>query len=287
MDVQTMNSFGSGQAKMTKEERNRQQHLERLKYLRPIDDIFMRGMFKDNIPFAEFVLRILMRKDDLKLIQCTTQADMKQVTGARSICLDAYGVDSTGKRYDIEIQRADKGAGAHRARYHSSVMDVENLKEGQDFDNLPEAYIIFITEKDFYKVGKPFYEIERVNLTMGELFNDGSHILYVNGEYRGDDAIGKLMHDFNCHRAKDMLCPEMASRTRALKDTQKGRDSMCKAMEDALNLERDRTTARDVINLMDSLSITVDQAIAALKIPESDRDRIKTLVEEGLERGYV
>ena len=172
---------------------------------------------------------------------------MKQVTGARSICLDAYGVDSTGKRYDIEIQRADKGAGAHRARYHSSVMDVENLKEGQDFDNLPEAYIIFITEKDFYKVGKPFYEIERVNLTMGELFNDGSHILYVNGEYRGDDAIGKLMHDFNCHRAKDMLCPEMASRTRALKDTQKGRDSMCKAMEDLQREAEDRAKAEIII----------------------------------------
>ena len=63
--------------------------------------------------------------------------------------------------------------------------------------------------------------------------------------------------------------------------------AMCKAMEDLQREAEDRATARDVINLMDSLSITVDQAIAALKIPESDRDRIKTLVEEGLERGYV
>lgn len=30
------------------------------------------------------------------------------------------------------------------------------------------------------------------------LFGDGSHILYVNGKYRGNDEIGKLMHDFSC-----------------------------------------------------------------------------------------
>ena len=51
--------------------------------------------------------------------------------------------------YDLEIQRADHGADPHRARYHSSVMDVENLDAGQEFKELPDTYTIFITEKDF------------------------------------------------------------------------------------------------------------------------------------------
>ena len=63
--------------------------------------------------------------------------------------------------------------------------------------------------------------------------------------------------------------------------------AMCKAMEDLQREAEDRARVKDVIGLMDSLSITVDQAIAALKFPESDSDRIKALVEEGLERGYV
>lgn len=29
-------------------------------------------------------------------------------------------------------------------------------------------------------------------------------VLYVNGEYRDDSDIGKLMHDFNCTSADDM-----------------------------------------------------------------------------------
>ena len=116
-----------------KRERRHQEDLRRLRNFRPIDDTFMRGLFKENLPLAQFVLRIITGKPDLVLTTCETQADMKRVTGARSICLDAYATDSTGKKYDIEVQRADNGADPHRARYHSSVMDVENLDEKQDY----------------------------------------------------------------------------------------------------------------------------------------------------------
>lgn len=43
-------------------ERKRQEDLQRLRDLRPIDDDFMRCLFKDNIPLAEFVLRIITDK---------------------------------------------------------------------------------------------------------------------------------------------------------------------------------------------------------------------------------
>lgn len=77
--------------------REHQEDLQRLRGFRPIDDDFMRGLFKDNLPLAQMVLRIITGKDDLTLTSCETQADMKRVTGARSICLDAYGTDTTGK----------------------------------------------------------------------------------------------------------------------------------------------------------------------------------------------
>ena len=160
---------------------------------------------------------------------------MKRLAGARSICLDACGTDSDGKKYDLEIQKAGDGADPHRARYHSSVMDVENLHSGQDFKELPETYTIFITERDFYGIGEPVYQIERMNLTTGKPFVDGEHILYVNGEYRGDSDLGKLMHDFNCTRADDMNFELMADRTRYLKENPEGVSKMCKIMEDMRN----------------------------------------------------
>lgn len=79
-------------------ERKHQEDLQRLRGFRPIDDDFMRCLFKDNIPLAELVLRIVTNKPDLKIIKCETQKDMKRLAGARSICLDAYGTDATGKK---------------------------------------------------------------------------------------------------------------------------------------------------------------------------------------------
>ena len=186
------------------EARQHQEDLQRLRNLRPMDDDFMRCLFKDNIPLVEFVLRIITGKQDLSITSCETQKDMKRLAGARSICLDAYGTDSAGKRYDLEIQRQEKGADPYRARYHSSVMDIENLHARQEFKELPDTYTIFITEKDFYGKGEPVYPIERINLATGTFFEDGEHILYVN-------------------------------QTRYLKENPKGVSEMCRIMEDMRN----------------------------------------------------
>ena len=138
---------------------------------------------------------------------------------------------------DIEIQRSDAGAGAKRARHNSSLLDAHILKPGEDTEDIPDSYVIFITEHDVMKGNQPIYSVERY-VTIGEekvLFNDGSHILYVNGKYRGDDEIGKLMHDFSCTNPEDMNFEALAKRARYFKQDEKGVATMCKIMEDMRN----------------------------------------------------
>lgn len=227
------------ESEQQRREREHQEDLQRLRGFRPIDDDFMRSLFKKNKELVQLVLRIITGKPDLQVESFETQADMKRVTGARTICLDAYATDTSGKKYDIEIQRADRGADPHRARYHASVMDVENLDKGEPFEQLPDTYTIFITEKDFFGEKAPIYQIQRMNLTTGKSFEDGAYILYVNGEYRGNSDVGKLMHDFNCTDASDMQIDLLAQRTRYLKETPEGVSEMCKEME----IMRDRSRA--------------------------------------------
>lgn len=253
-----------------------QADLQRLRGLRPIDDDFMRCLFKDNIELAEFVLRIIIGKEDLIITECQTQKDMKRLVGARSVCLDAYGTDSSGKKYDLEIQREDKGANPHRARYHSSVLDVENLNAGQDFHELPDTYTIFITEKDFYGERKAIYLIERINLTINRPFEDGEHILYVNSEYRGESDLGKLMHDFNCANAADMNYEIMAERTRYLKENPRGVNEMCKVLEEMRNETAEKTLVQTIKNLMETMKWSAEQAMAAMKIPTSEQEKYKS-----------
>jgi len=67
------------------------------------------------------------------------------------------------------------------------------------------------------------------------LFGDGSHIIYVNGKYRGNDEIGKLMHDFSCTNPDDMNYETLAKKARYFKQDEKGVAAMCKIMEDMRN----------------------------------------------------
>ena len=261
---------------LTTEDQKRQEDLERLRSLRPIDDDFMRCLFKDNIPLAELVLRIITGKPDLIITDCQTQKDMKRLAGARSICLDAYGTDTMGKKYFMEVQREDKGANPHRGRYHSSAMDVENLDAGQKFSELPETYTIFILEKDFYGMGKPIYSIERINLDTGKPFDDGEHILYVNGEYRGDSDIGKLMHDFSCTDADDMNFELMAERTRYLKENPEGVSEMCKVIEDVRTQERRETMIEVARKLLFDGTLTLEKIAECVGLPLDEVKKLQT-----------
>ena len=47
--------------------------------------------------------------------------------------------------------------------------------------------------------------------------------------------IGKLMHDFNCTQASNMVFPLMAEKTKYLKENPKGVSEVCKQMEDLRN----------------------------------------------------
>ena len=194
----------------------------------------MKKCFEDHDECAELVLRIIMNKEDLKVLHSKTEYVIQNFQG-RSVRLDVKATDSENKEYDIEVQRADKGAGRKRARHNSSMLDANALAPQEDVNFLPETYVIFITEHDVIGKGEPIYRVERKILETDEFFDDGSHILYVNGAYRGDSDIGKLMHDFSCTDAKDMKYKILADRVRYFKEDEKGVAIMCKAMEDMRN----------------------------------------------------
>lgn len=221
-----------------------QQDLERLKLLRYMDDDFMTVCLEDNYEAVELILRIVLGREDITIRSVWVQDSMKNLQG-RSAILDVHAADSSGREFDCEIQRSDKGAGVKRARHNSSLLDAHILKPGDDTENIPDTYVIFITENDVMKGNQPIYPVERY-ITIGEkkvLFGDGSHILYVNGKYRGDDAVGKLMHDFSCTDPDDMNYQILAKKARYFKQDEKGVAAMCKLMED-MRYEVEAETAK-------------------------------------------
>ena len=118
----------------------------------------------------------------------------------------------------------------------------------------------------------------------GKPFGDGSHIIYVNAQCKNDTPLGKLMHDFSCTQADDMHYPVLAERVRYFKENVKGATTMCREVEKLVMAERNEGRLEEKINsvraIMESLSISVDEAMKLLKTPESDQDVIRKLIAQ-------
>ncbi len=260
-------------------DRKHQEDLERLKNFRLLDDDFLTKCFEGRTECIELVLKIVLDMPDLKVLDVRTQVFVENLLN-RSVRLDVLATDNAGRKFNIEIQRADKGAGRKRARYNSSMMDANLLEKGEDFDHLPETYVVFITEHDVMGKGKALYQIERCILGSGEKFEDGSHIVYVNGTYRDESPIGKLMHDFSCTNPSDMYYGVLADRAKFFKESEEGIAIMCKAMEDmrkqtlkegmmevALRMIRAGKYALDEIAVISGLSLDEVKKLKADNLP--------------------
>ena len=265
--------------KMTKEELHRVD-LEKLALMRPMDDDLMRMMFRNNMPLAQMVLRILTGINDLVLTDNKTQYDLKHLLGARSICLDVFASDSKGVKYDLEIQRADKGASPKRARYHSSALDTELLFVNEDFENLPTTYTIFITENDVRGGSRASYFFERRDTETNEPLGDDEYILFINGAYnnKNDNSdLAKLIHDFGCTKPSEMYFSEMSESARKYKETEEGVSEMCKMMEDMRNNAEKAGVIKTLIELVRDGILSLAEAAKRADMTVDEFEKISGL----------
>ena len=276
MEIRKQKGKQVGKLTVTEQiDQKRQEDLQRIRGFRLLDDDFLTKCFEGDTASIELVLQIVLEKPDLKVMDVRTQVFVENLLN-RSVRLDILATDSTGAKLNVEVQRSDKGAGRKRARYNSSMMDANLLKKGEDFDILPETWVIFITENDIRGKGLPLYPIERCFLGTGERFEDGSHILYVNGAYRGDTPIGKLMHDFSCTDAADMYYGTLADRVRFFKESKEGIEIMCRAMEDM----RNQTLKEGMINvakkMLEDGTITLEKIAEFVGLSVDEVRKLKT-----------
>ena len=235
------------------------------------DDDLMSHVFDKNIEATELLLRIIL-EEDIKVIRVDGQDELKNpLVDGRNITLDVHAVDSRGKEIDIEVQGDAKGAIVKRARFHSSMVDVRMLKASQDFKKLRDSYVIFIYKKDKFKKGLPIYHIDRYVRETGENFEDGSHIIYVNGSYRGDDEIARLIEDFHQKDAEDIHNKVLADGVKHFKETEEGREIMCESVKEYAKEYADERDVTKVEKLMENLQLTLEQALNALDIHGASR----------------
>jgi len=256
-----------------------EKYKEVLEKLRLIDDTFFSACFDDNPEDVQYILRIILNKPDLKVLKVQTQKSVENLYG-RSVRFDVFATDDNGKLYNIEVQRADSGAIPARARYNSAMLDYNELQKSRDFKELPESFVIFITENDVLGGGEKIYHIDRVIRETQSLFADGTHIIYVNGSYKGEvgEPLDDLIHDFFCDNPDDMRHKQLADRVKFLKSNESGVNAMRSVLDDLQEEREKQTLLKSIRNLMETLNLTVQQAMDAMKIPADQQNELRSLI---------
>ncbi len=233
-----------------------------------MDDDLMALVFDDNIPATELLLNTILVREDIEVISVVGQREYRNpnVSG-RTVRLDIVAKEKTGVVHNVEVQRSREGASPRRARFHSSTLDVRMLTAGQEFNELKDSYVIFITEEDYFHENLPVYTIRRNVDETKNPFTDGSHIIYVNGSYEADDALGMLAKDFRSKEAKEMHYSELAEGVRYFKE-EEGRESMCEAVE--RYAEKYANRVKEVLETRANAKIEEERAIANAKVEEAN-----------------
>ena len=132
--------------KIKKEEQSmNEKYLNVLNKLRPIDDTFMRMIFKDH-QCVELLLKIIFG-EQFSLKRFETQEDHKQVV-SRSVELDIVVYTHEGAVIGIEVETSKDNASPLRARYHASVLDCDLSYPKEKWKEFPEIYVVFICEEE-------------------------------------------------------------------------------------------------------------------------------------------
>ena len=175
----------------------------------PLSDDFMFGEVMRQPDVCRLFLECLLEKDIAHIEYISKQEDMTDDVSGHGIRLDVYLNDAAGTHYDIEMQKTSSNGLERRIRYYQSGIDRRCLGKGLDYTELPESFVIFICDFDYYHAGLARYErISRINGRGDIVYDDGSHAIILNSHYEEGNAPAPILEFLDYVRTNnDQLHP--------------------------------------------------------------------------------
>ncbi len=152
----------------------------------PISNDFMFKKVMQNKYLCQRLVSAIMQKDIADIIYTETEKTVEPYYDSRGVRLDVIVADERNTRYNLEMQVKNTLGEAtgesllpKRTRYYQSIMDMDMLQKGQDFDELNPLVLVFICAFDLFGEGRYIYTFKSrclENLEL-ELKNDVTVLL--------------------------------------------------------------------------------------------------------------
>ena len=231
--------------------------------LRPFDDTFMQVLAEDR-GFCEELLQVVMDNPNLKVISNLPQKHLHSID-TRSVMVDMLCEDEYGRQFSVEVQKEDNDDHQRRVRYNGACVQVRTSVKGSKFRELPDVYMIYITEKDFLKGGKIIYHVDRVLSETGKVVDNGYYEIYINGEIDDETKLAEYVKFLKSENVEyNEKFPRTSSVVRYYK-LGEGRKEMCKIVEEYAK-EYAKEYAEDVVQSLIKSGVSDDIIQQATKL---------------------
>ncbi|MDE7231305.1 MAG: Rpn family recombination-promoting nuclease/putative transposase [Oscillospiraceae bacterium] len=194
-----------------------------------MDDTFFSKVPEDKAA-CEYLLTALLGKP-IKVIENKTQYSIRSIEN-HSVVLDAFVEDGQHKLYNVEIQVGDKKNHERRLRYYRAAIDLSYLGKGRDYSELPELYMIFISDFEPFGLNRNHYKIVHYVKDFDKQYDDGVHMLYFNTEVKDNTGLSKLLQYLARSEAGNTDFGALSKMVNFYKIKNEGVDNMCKAVEE-------------------------------------------------------
>lgn len=149
------------------------------------NDFLFGKVMQDAELCKELLQRILPDLDIDHVEYPELQKTITEDIDAKGVRLDVYVNDGKGIVYDIEMQAVTFRCLPRRTRYYQSMIDLQLIDKGQEYDVLNDSYVIFICLSDLFGKDRYMYTFENICKEDFEVvLNDGAKKIFLNADGR-------------------------------------------------------------------------------------------------------
>lgn len=234
-----------------------------------MDDTFFSVIMGHN-DAAEYLLTQLMGKP-VKIIENKTQYSIRNAE-MHSIVLDALVEDEEHNLYDVEVQVGDKNNHERRLRYYGTAIDWSYLEKGKDYSELPELYMIFISDFDPFEMNKVQYEIVQYVKGTEVEYDNGIHIHYFNTKVNDGTFLAELLQYMKNSDPRSDKFGALSRQVGYHKYQNEEAGTMCKLVEDYAKEREELGKLEKAVEIVKNLlkkNIPIETALECAQIDKA------------------
>ena len=211
----------------------------RIRNFRMIDDLFFGAVLDGDTELTGKILSVILKKK-IHIVSVKAEETVIDIIG-KSIRADLIEVDDHGNRYIIEAQKDRRGMDPRRLAYELTKITKGIVKGSKNWEQIKRRYVIMFCETDF--IGKGEAVTYGKTVFAGQERDIAAEMIYVNCAYKGDDEIGRLVHDMLCSNPDDINDDEIREKVKLVKE---GGDiiTMCEVLDEVIMAERRAARAK-------------------------------------------